>query len=228
LSSRVTAVTSISPAGVTQRLEKIDPAFGELSIDYDTKILFSPITKEFYLVTDRWELDKTQEDVHRVVIRRYGPSGALDLNFGTEGVLTYDSSSPLDTTRAFAVDNEGRLIFAGIVEDENVISLRTARLKLDGTLDAGVDIAPPPPPTPSEKQVAHEEERQTAALPQPEPQQQATSAQISGAVAVGDGSIAVTWFSNAAANNATFTVTALPGGKTCTFLGKQLYHPLFS
>jgi hypothetical protein len=174
------------------------------------------MTKEFYVVTDRWVPDEMQGEIRQVSIRRFGPTGALDTTFGASGVLSYDGNSPLNTVEPIAADNEGRLVLANAWHEYDVLSLRMARLKRDGTLDAAVDVPAPPAPTPSEQRNAREEQQQqTSNTPEPQPQQQPASVLISGTRTLGDGNIEVSWISKGVTTNATFTVTASPGGKTC-------------
>ena len=212
-SRRVVSATAIGSTGAVKPFANIDPLLSSLHIDWGDKIVVSPITQEFIVMTSRWVPDEQDNEIRQVSIRRFGPTGALDTTFGDKGVLAYSGASPLDTTEPYAVDKEGRLVFAGIATENNVQSLRVARLKRDGTLDAAVDVPPPPGPTPIEQRLVREDQQRA---PLVLPQQQPASVLISGAKAIGDSSIEVSWISNSVTTNATFTVTASPGGRTCT------------
>ena len=209
----VTAAVAITNAGVVEPLANLDASLATLNIRWGDKVIVSPLTKEFYVVTESWLPDDMQGEIHQVSIRRFGPTGALDRSFGVSGVLSYDSNSPLDTAQPMAVDNEGQLVLVELSDDGSVVSLRLARLKRDGTLDAAVDAPAPPAPNPGELRTMRDEQEQTSNPPAP--QQQASSVVISGTKALGDGNIEVTWISNSVTTNRTFTVTASPGGKTC-------------
>ena len=201
----------------------LDPAMGtrgvfaSLGINPGDNAVLSPTTKEIYVVNGAWIDDEVEGEIYRVSIRRYSVAGVLDTTFGTAGVLTYEGYVPLNSVYPIEADNEGRLILADIINLDGTFNVRIARLKRDGTLDAAVDAPQPVPPTPSEQRTMREEQQQqVAAIPVPQPVQQPASVLISGAKALGDGSIEVSWISNAVTTNATFTVTASPGGKTCT------------
>jgi hypothetical protein len=210
-------VVALTANGALDPAIKTRGAFASLEISPSDGVVLSPTTKEMYVVNSAWIEDEVEGEIQEVSILRYSVAGVLDTTFGTGGVLTYKGYVPLNSVSPVEADKEGRLIFAAIDSPSEVINVRIARLKRDGTLDAAVDVPQPAAPTPSEQRNKREEEKQqVAAIPVPQPVQQPASVLISATKAIGDGSVEVSWISNAVTTNATFTVTASPGGKTCT------------
>lgn len=214
---RISDIVALQANGALDPSMGTRGAFASLNINPSDGVIFSPTTKEMYVVNSSWIPDEAEGEIHQVSIRRFSVVGVLDTTFGTAGVLTYQGSVPLNSVSPVEADKEGRLIFADMNSSFGVISVRIARLNRDGTLDAAVDVPQPAPPTPSEQRnMREEQQQQVAAIPVPQPVQQPASVLISGTKAIGDGNIEVSWISNAVTTNATFTVTASPGGKTCT------------
>ena len=214
---KISDVVALTANGALDPAIKIRGAFVSLELSPSDGVVLSPTTKEMYVVNSAWIDDEVEGEIQEVSIRRFSVAGVLDTTFGTDGVLTYKGYVPLNSVSPIEADKEGRLIFAAIDSSSEDINVRIARLNRDGTLDAAVDVPPPAAPTPSEQRKEREEEQQqVAAIPVPQPVQQPASVLISGTKAIGDGSVEVSWISNAVTTNATFTVTASPGGKTCT------------
>jgi hypothetical protein len=214
---KIADVVALTANGALDPAIKTRGAFASLEISPSDGVVLSPTTKEMYVVNSAWIEDEVEGEIQEVSILRYSVAGVLDTTFGTDGVLTYKGYVPLNSVSPVEADKEGRLIFAAIDSSSEDINVRIARLNRDGTLDAAVDVPEPAPPTPSEQRNKREEEKQqVAAIPVPQPVQQPASVLISATKAIGDGSVEVSWISNAVTTNATFTVTASPGGKTCT------------
>ncbi|MCX6530532.1 MAG: hypothetical protein NTZ76_10595, partial [Actinobacteria bacterium] len=214
---RISDVVVLTATGAIDPAIKTRGGLISLEINPNDDVVFSPTTKEFYVVDSAWIPDEEEGEIQEVSIRRYSVAGVLDTTFGTSGVLTLRGYVPLNSVSPVEADREGRLIFAAIDSSSEVINVRIARLKRDGTLDAAVDVPEPAPPTPSEqRKIREEQKQQEAATPVPQPVQQPASVLISETKAIGDGSVEVSWISNSVTTTATFTVTASPGGKTCT------------
>ena len=214
---KISDVVALTANGALDPAIKTRGAFVSLELSPSDGVVLSPTTKEIYVVNSAWIDDEVEGEIREVSIRRFSVAGVLDTTFGTDGVLTYKGYVPLNSVSPVEADKEGRLIFAAIDSSSEDINVRIARLKRDGTLDAAVDVPQPAAPTPSEQRNKREEEKQqVAAIPVPQPVQQPASVLISATKAIGDGSVEVSWISNAVTTNATFTVTASPGGKTCT------------
>ena len=214
---QISDVVALTANGALDPAIKTRGAFVSLELSPSDGVVLSPTTKEIYVVNSAWIDDEVEGEIREVSIRRFSVAGVLDTTFGTDGVLTHKGYVPLNSVSPVEADKEGRLIFAAIDRSSEDINVRIARLNRDGTLDAAVDVPPPAAPTPSEQRKEREEEQQqVAAIPVPQPVQQPASVLISGTKAIGDGSVEVSWISNAVTTNATFTVTASPGGKTCT------------
>lgn len=214
---QISDVVALTANGALDPAIKTRGAFVSLELSPSDGVVLSPTTKEIYVVNSAWIDDEVEGEIREVSIRRFSVAGVLDTTFGTDGVLTHKGYVPLNSVSPVEADKEGRLIFAAIDSSSEDINVRIARLNRDGTLDAAVDVPPPAAPTPSEQRKEREEEQQqVAAIPVPQPVQQPASVLISGTKAIGDGSVEVSWISNAVTTNATFTVTASPGGKTCT------------
>ena len=213
---KIADVVALTANGALDPAIKTRGAFASLEISPSDGVVLSPTTKEMYVVNSAWIEDEVEGEIQEVSILRYSVAGVLDTTFGTDGVLTYKGYVPLNSVSPVEADKEGRLIFAAIDSSSEDINVRIARLNRDGTLDAAVDVPEPAPPTPSDQRKMREEQQQVAAIPVPQPVQQPASVLISGTKAIGDGSVEVSWISNAVTTNATFTVTASPGGKTCT------------
>ncbi|MEI8323221.1 MAG: hypothetical protein WCG49_08945, partial [Actinomycetes bacterium] len=97
--------------------------------------------------------------------------------------------------------------------------LRVARITREGKLDMGSDAPPPPVHTPEEKREAREEQKQLEANPvQPVAVAEVvTPISITAVATAGDGKVKVTWADAMKyATPPTYTVTATPGGKSCT------------
>ena len=213
---QISDVVALTANGALDPAIKTRGAFVSLELSPSDGVVLSPTTKEIYVVNSAWIDDEVEGEIREVSIRRFSVAGVLDTTFGTDGVLTYKGYVPLNSVSPVEADKEGRLIFAAIDSSSEDINVRIARLNRDGTLDAAVDVPPPAAPTPSEQRKEREEEQQqVAAIPVPQPVQQPASVLISGTKAIGDGNIEVSWISNAVTTNASFTVTASPGGKTC-------------
>ena len=214
---KIADVVALTANGALDPAIKTRGVFASLEISPSDGVVLSPTTKEMYVVNSAWIDDEVEGEIQEVSILRYSVAGVLDTTFGTGGVLTYKGYVPLNSVSPVEADKEGRLIFAAIDSPSEVINVRIARLKRDGTLDAAVDVPQPAAPTPSEQRKKREEEQQQVAIdPVPQPVQQPASVLISGTKAIGDGSVEVSWISNAVTTTANFTVTASPGGKTCT------------
>ena len=183
-------------------------------------VVVSPYTSEFYIVKDSWVPDENENEVNIKTIRRYNSQGVLDTSFGKSGVLTLDEYSPLMSYWLYAADAQGRIVGAGVINADGVVNLQMSRLARAGTLDVGVDAPAPPIPQP---QVTRDKglgvpqswidtiqldsdfvTLQSPLIVQVKPSEL-------------DGSMEISW-SNAkvASVNVTYTVTASPGGKTCT------------
>ena len=183
-------------------------------------VVVSPYTSEFYIVNDSWVLDENENEVNIKTIRRYNSQGVLDTSFGKSGVLTLDEYSPLMNYWLYAADAQGRFVGAGVINSDGVVNLQMSRLARAGTLDVGVDAPAPPIPQP---QVTRDKGMGV-------PQSWIDTIQLDSDFVIFqsplivqvkpsefDGSMEISW-SNAkvASVNVTYTVTASPGGKTCT------------
>ncbi|MEI8159828.1 MAG: hypothetical protein WCG65_02045 [Actinomycetes bacterium] len=183
-------------------------------------VIVSPYTSEFYIVKDSWVPDENENEVNIKTIRRYNSQGVPDTSFGKSGVLTLDEYSPLMNYWLYAADAQGRIVGAGVINADGVVNLQMSRLAREGTLDVGVDAPAPPIPQP---QVTRDKGLGV-------PQSWIDTIQLDSDFVMFqsplivqvkpselDGSMEISW-SNAkvASVNVTYTVTASPGGKTCT------------
>ncbi len=183
------------------------------------QLIISPLTSEFYLYSREW-IESDTGGKFESSISRYNAQGELDQTFGTAGKLTYSDDSILAWPVSPQVtDNKGRLLFVGTSSDGANDVLRVARITREGKLDMGVDAPPPPVHTPEEKREAREEQKQLEANPvQPVAEAAViTPISITEVITAGDGKVKVTWVDAMKyATPPTYTVTATPGGKSCT------------
>jgi hypothetical protein len=184
------------------------------------ELIISPLTNEFYVYSRKWIQDDIGEGKMEYSILRYNAQGELDQTFGKAGKLTYSDESILAWPVSPQVaDNKGRLLFVGTSSDDANDILRVARITREGKLDMGVDAPPPPVHTPEEKREAREEQKQLESNPvQPEAVAEVvTPISITAVATAGDGKVKVTWADAMKyATPPTYTVTATPGGKSCT------------
>ena len=205
----------ISPQGAVTSTVFATP----LLLDNRKKLIISPLTSEFYLYSQKWIGSDTDLKIEHS-ISRYNAQGELDQTFGTAGKLTYSDDSILDWPVSPQVaDNKGRLLFVGTSSDGANDVLRVARITREGKLDMGADAPPPPVHTPEEKREAREEQKRLEANPvQPVAEAAViTPISITEVITAGDGKVKVTWVDAMKyATPPTYTVTATPGGKSCT------------
>ncbi|NQW60697.1 hypothetical protein HQ459_07930 [bacterium] len=217
-SSVVTSSHLISPQGEVTSTVFTTP----LPRNDQQTLIISPLTGEFYLSSSEWVQDAGAQDSGKTEfsILRYNAKGELDQTFGTAGKLTYSDDSILAWPVSPQVaDNNGRLLFVGTSSDGANDVLRVARITRDGKLDMGVDAPPPPTRTPEEKREAREEQKQLESNPvQPVAVAEVvTPISITAVATAGDGKVKVTWADAMKyATPPTYTVTATPGGKSCT------------
>lgn len=214
----VISTVIISPEG-----EVTSTVFSKpLPWDDQQQLIISPLTQEFYFYSQQWIQDAGAQDSGKTEysILRYNAQGELDQAFGTAGKLIFSDDSILAWPLSpLAADNKGRLLFAGTSSDGANDVLRIARITRDGKLDMGVDAPPPPVHTPEEKREAHEEQKQLEANPAQPVADAAviTPISITAVITAGDGKVKVTWVDAMKyATPPTYTVTATPGGKSCT------------
>ncbi|NDG66058.1 MAG: hypothetical protein EBY23_03895 [Actinobacteria bacterium] len=214
----VISTVIISPEG-----EVTSTVFSKpLPWDDQQQLIISPLTQEFYFYSQQWIQDAGAQDSGKTEysILRYNAQGELDQAFGTAGKLIFSDDSILAWPLSpLAADNKGRLLFAGTSSDGANDVLRVARITRDGKLDMGVDAPPPPVHTPEEKREAHEEQKQLEANPAQPVADAAviTPISITAVITAGDGKVKVTWVDAMKyATPPTYTVTATPGGKSCT------------
>ena len=215
-SSVVTSSHVISPQGEGTSTVFTTP----LPRDDEQTLIISPLTNEFYVYSQKWIQDDIGDGKSEYSILRYNAQGELDQTFGTAGKLTYSDDSILSwPLTPLSTDNNGRLLFVGTSSDGANDVLRVARITRDGKLDMGVDAPPPPTRTPEEKREAREEQKQLEANPvQPVTVAElVTPISITAVATSGDGKVKVTWADAMKyATPPTYTVTATPGGKSCT------------
>ena len=215
-SSVVTSSHVISPQGEGTSTVFTTP----LPRDDEQTLIISPLTNEFYVYSQKWIQDDIGDWKSEYSILRYNAQGELDQTFGTAGKLTYSDDSILSwPLTPLSTDNNGRLLFVGTSSDGANDVLRVARITRDGKLDMGVDAPPPPTRTPEEKREAREEQKQLEANPvQPVTVAElVTPISITAVATSGDGKVKVTWADAMKyATPPTYTVTATPGGKSCT------------
>ena len=206
----------ISPEGAVTSTVFATP----LPLDSQQKLIISPLTNEFYVHSQKWIQDDIGDWKSEYSILRYNAQGELDQTFGTAGKLTYSDDSILGwPVFPQVADNKGRLLFVGTSSDGANDVLRVARITRDGKLDMGVDAPPPPTRTPEEKREAREEQKQLESNPvQPVAVAEVvTPISITAVATAGDGKVKVTWADAMKyATPPTYTVTATPGGKSCT------------
>ncbi|MEI6744283.1 MAG: hypothetical protein WCL35_11015, partial [bacterium] len=215
---------SIISAAVVSPLGDVTSTVFTTPLPWDNQqtLIISPLTSEFYLYSQQWIQDPGAQDSGRqeYSILRYNTQGELDQTFGTAGKLTYSDDSILAWPVSPQVtDNKGRLLFVGTSSDGGNDVLRVARITREGKLDMGVDAPPPPVHTPEEKREAREEQKQLEANPvQPVAEAAViTPISITEVITAGDGKVKVTWVDAMKyASPPTYTVTATPGGKSCT------------
>jgi len=206
----------ISPQGAVTSTVFATP----LPWDNQQTLIISPLTNEFYLYSQQWVQDAGAQDSGKTEysILRYNAKGELDQTFGTAGKLIYSDDSILAWPVSPQVaDNKGRLLFVGTSSDGANDVLRVARITREGKLDMGVDAPPPPTRTPEEKREAREEQKQLEANPVQPVAESITPISITAVATAGDGKVKVTWVDAMKyASPPTYTVTATPGGKSCT------------
>lgn len=71
-----------------------------------------------------------------IAIARYDASGVLDSEFGTGGMVTAGIPGAIDIAEAVAIDDTGRIVVAGYVDDGGDTEVELFRLEPDGTPDA--------------------------------------------------------------------------------------------
>ena len=215
-SSVVTSSHVVSPQGEVTSTVFTTP----LPRNDQQTLIISPLTGEFYFSSSEWVQDAGAQDSGKTKfsILRYNAKGELDQTFGTAGKLTYSDDSILAwPVSPQVVDNNGRLLFVGTSSDGANDVLRVARITRDGKLDMGVDAPPPPTRTPEEKREAREEQKQLEANPVQPVAESITPISITAVATAGDGKVKVTWADAMKyATPPTYTVTATPGGKSCT------------
>jgi hypothetical protein len=205
----------ISPQGAVTSTAFTTPLLRD-----NQELIISPLTNEFYLFSQQWIEDAGAQDSGRTEysILRYNAQGELDQTFGTAGKLTYGDYSILSwPLNPVSTDSKGRLLFVGTSSDGANDVLRVARITREGKLDMGVDAPPPPVRTPEEKREAREEQKQLEANPAQPVSESITPISITAVATAGDGKVKVTWVDAMKyASPPTYTVTATPGGKSCT------------
>jgi hypothetical protein len=205
----------ISPQGAVTSTAFTTPLLRD-----NQELIISPLTNEFYLFSQQWIEDAGAWDSGRTEysILRYNAQGELDQTFGTAGKLTYGDDSILSwPLNPLSTDSKGRLLFVGTSSDGTNDVLRVARITREGKLDMGVDAPPPPVRTPEEKREAREEQKQLEANPVQPVTESITPISITAVATAGDGKVKVTWVDAMKyASPPTYTVTATPGGKSCT------------
>ncbi|MBK8500405.1 MAG: T9SS type A sorting domain-containing protein [Flavobacteriales bacterium] len=73
------------------------------------------------------------------LLARFTPTGGLDPNFGTNGVVISAFSTSTDWAYALALQPDGRLVASGLVANGAQVNLALARYEADGDLDPTFD-----------------------------------------------------------------------------------------
>jgi uncharacterized delta-60 repeat protein len=72
---------------------------------------------------------------HDFAVARYNSDGTLDTSFSTDGIVTTPIGTGLDAATSIAIDNSGKIVVAGYVQDGASSPLAVVRYLSDGTLD---------------------------------------------------------------------------------------------